>query len=202
MGEAELASIVITLLIGYLLGSIPTGYIVARLWKGIDIRQYGSGNIGATNVWRTLGRTAGILVLIADAAKGVIPVLIARYYFGGTEAEIAAAVGAILGHSFPLFLKFKGGKIIATGGGVIFAFSPLSGLIALAVFLLFLALFRYVSLSSIMAAISIPISFYLLDMDLPYQIFALLAVSFAIYKHRSNIRRLINGTEFKVGHKK
>lgn len=195
-------NIFITLVIGYILGSIPTGYILARCWKGIDIRQYGSGNIGTTNVWRTLGSTAGIMVLIVDFAKGLVPVLIARYCFGGTGVEISAAVGALLGHSYSAFLRFKGGKIVATGGGVIFAFSPLTGMAALTVFLVFLALFRYVSLSSMMAAITVPTAFFLLNMDLPYQVFAVLVAAFAIYRHRSNIQRIINGTEFKVSIKK
>ncbi|MBM7854632.1 glycerol-3-phosphate acyltransferase PlsY [Desulfohalotomaculum tongense] len=194
-------NIIISLIIGYLLGSVPTGYLLARCWKGIDIRQYGSGNIGATNVWRTLGAAPGLVVLLIDMAKGAAAVLIARY-FGGTGAELAAAVGALLGHSYPLFLKFRGGKIIATGAGIIFTISPLSGLVGLVLFASAVILTRYVSVASMTAAVSIPVSFYLLHMERPYIVFAAAVAAFAIYKHRSNIKRLITGTEFKIGQKK
>ncbi|MTI79326.1 MAG: glycerol-3-phosphate 1-O-acyltransferase PlsY [Firmicutes bacterium] len=193
--------ILISLIIAYLLGSIPTGFLLARYWKGIDIRQYGSGNIGATNVWRTLGVMPGIIALLGDVAKGVAAILVARY-FGGTSVELTAAIGALLGHSYPVFLNFKGGKIIATGAGIIFSFSPMSGLIALALFIATVGLTRYVSLASIVAAITIPVCFYLFKLDTPYFVFAVMVASFAIFKHRSNIKRLISGNEYKVGQKK
>ncbi|MBO8137216.1 MAG: glycerol-3-phosphate 1-O-acyltransferase PlsY [Desulfotomaculum sp.] len=194
-------NILLNFIIAYLLGSFPTGYILARVWKGIDIREYGSGNIGATNVWRTLGILPGIIVLLGDMAKGFAAILSA-WQFGGAAFELTAAVGALLGHSYPLFLKFKGGKIIATGAGIIFTISPWSGLIGLLLFIVTLAVTRYVSLSSMVAALSIPVTFYLFNFSPPYVIFAVLVAVFAVYKHRSNIKRLISGTEFKIGQKK
>nr|WP_031516269.1 glycerol-3-phosphate 1-O-acyltransferase PlsY [Desulfofalx alkaliphila] len=193
---------IIGFLVGYLLGSIPFGYLLARLWKGIDIRSYGSGNIGATNVWRTLGTVPGLIVLLLDMAKGAAAVLLATSFLDGTFSVLAAAVGALLGHGYPVFLKFKGGKIIATGAGIVFALSPLSGIIGLILFIGSIAITRYVSVGSMMAAISVPLSFYWLDLELPFVVFGLLAAVFAIYKHRSNIKRIINGTEFKCGQKK
>lgn len=191
--------ILLTGLIGYLLGSIPSGYLLARYWSGVDIRQHGSGNIGATNVWRTLGKVPGIIVLICDMGKGIAAVLLARHITGGgTELELVAAAGVLLGHSYPVFLKFKGGKVVATGAGVIFAFSALAGLIGLILFAGAVALTRYVSVGSMMAAISIPISFALLGLAWPYLIFAILVAGFVGYKHRPNIKRLIAGTELKI----
>lgn len=193
--------VILTFILGYLLGSIPSGYLLARYWKGIDIRQYGSGNIGATNVFRTLGVVPGVIVLLADMAKGVTAVLLARYIVDGTSVELAAAVGALLGHSAPIFLKFKGGKIVATGAGIIFVISPLSGLIGLVLFIASVAITRYVSVGSMLAAVSIPVSFYFLKLSKPYIIFAVVVAVFAIYKHRSNIKRLISGTELKISQK-
>lgn len=196
--------IILALAIGYLLGSIPSGYILAKLWKGIDIREYGSGNIGATNVYRTLGLAPGVLVLLADMAKGAIPILLVRYFTDGdvqVVAELAAAVGALAGHGASLFLRFKGGKIVATGAGVIFTFSPLTGLIGLVLFIITVATTRYVSAGSIVAAATVPVCFYLFQLGTPYLVFAVLVASYAIFKHRSNIKRIISGTEFKIGEK-
>lgn len=194
--------IIISLLMGYLIGSIPWGYLLARLWKGIDIRQHGSGNIGATNIWRTLGPGPGIIVLLLDMAKGVAAVLLAKHFLGGANIELVAAIGALLGHGYPAFLKFKGGKIIATGAGTIFALSPISGLIGLVLFIGSVVITRYVSVGSMMAAVSVPVSFYLLGMEMPYLLFGGVVASFALYKHRANIKRIISGTEFRFGEKK
>ncbi|MCL0052005.1 glycerol-3-phosphate 1-O-acyltransferase PlsY, partial [Peptococcaceae bacterium] len=173
-----MSTIILILLISYLIGSIPFGYLLARYIYGIDIRQHGSGNIGATNVYRTLGKVPGIIVLMLDAGKGVLAVLIARSVAGDDISQVAAAMGVILGHAYPVFLKFKGGKVVATGAGVIFTFSPIAGLIALFLFILSVAVTKYVSVGSMTAAISIPISFYVLDMKLPYLIFAVLVAVF------------------------
>ncbi|MCL0063563.1 glycerol-3-phosphate 1-O-acyltransferase PlsY [Peptococcaceae bacterium] len=193
-----MSTIILILLISYLIGSIPFGYLLARYIYGIDIRQHGSGNIGATNVYRTLGKVQGIIVLMLDAGKGVLAVLIARSVAGDDISQVAAAMGVILGHAYPVFLKFKGGKVVATGAGVIFTFSPIAGLIALFLFILSVAVTKYVSVGSMTAAISIPISFYVLDMKLPYLIFAVLVAVFVIYKHHTNIKRLLSGTEHKI----
>ena len=182
----------------YLIGSIPNGFILARLTKGIDIRQFGSGNIGATNVWRTLGPVPGIIVLLLDMSKGVASVLIGRY-LGGVGTELIAAFLALCGHSWPIFLKFKGGKIVATGGGIILAISPLTTLVALVVLLITVAISRYVSLGSILAAITVPVTMIILRMNILYILFGVVIAVFVIYKHRPNIKRILSGTEFKVG---
>lgn len=192
---------VLAILCAYLLGSIPSGYLLAKYWKGIDIRQYGSGNIGTTNVWRTLGPAAGIIVLIMDAGKGWLAVYIARH-LGGNGVQLAAALGAMAGHSWPLFLRFKGGKIIATAAGAVLNLAPVPTLIALVIWLVTLGLTRYVSLSSILAAVTVPIAMYALHFDRLFLGFGLVVAGFAVYKHIPNIKRLISGTEFKVGQKK
>ncbi|AQS58600.1 glycerol-3-phosphate 1-O-acyltransferase PlsY [Desulforamulus ferrireducens] len=191
------------LIIGaYLIGSIPFGFLLARLWKGIDIRQHGSGNIGATNVWRTLGKGPGIIVLLLDALKGIAAVMLAKQ-LGTTEyVVLAAALAVMMGHSFPIWLGFKGGKIIATGAGAVLAITPVPLLLALLVWIITVALSRYVSLGSILAAISLPIWVFLFEQNNSIFVFTLLAASFAVWKHRSNIKRLLNGTEFRFGQKK
>lgn len=190
--------LVFILFVSYLIGSVPFGYLISRYVYGIDIRQCGSGNIGATNVYRTLGKVPGIIVLMLDACKGVLAVLIARYVLGDDVSQVIVATGAILGHAYSVFLKFKGGKVVATGAGVIFTFSPVAGLIALFLFILSVVVTRYVSVGSMTAAISIPVSFYLLDMKTPYLVFAVLVAVFVIYKHRTNIKRLLLRTEHKI----
>ena len=187
---------ILAMVISYLIGSIPFGVLISRT-KGIDIMGLGSGNIGTTNVWRNLGPGYGLLVLGLDMSKGLIAVLIGRY-LGGIETELLAAFSVLCGHSWSVFLRFKGGKIVATGAGVILAISPVATLAALVVLLTTLAISRYVSLSSIMAALSLPIIMAVLDMDKLYIIFSCVLVVFVIYKHRSNIVKIIDGTEYKV----
>lgn len=189
---------------GYLLGSIPFGYLLARLWKKIDIRQYGSGNIGATNIWRTLGPLPGVMVLLADMAKGALAVILARQLASGdmlVATELAAAAGALMGHGASIFLRFKGGKIVATGAGIIFILSPLTGLIGLVLFIITVSVTRYVSAGSIVAALTVPVCFYLFQLHTTYLTFAILVAGYALFKHRSNIKRIILGTEYKIGEK-
>lgn len=204
--------ILIAVLVGYLLGSIPTGYVVARA-KGVDIRSAGSGNIGATNVFRILGTPAGILVLLVDAAKGWIAVLIgmrmiwpwiAPDVVTGTAEwlGVAAGVAAVLGHNYTFWLGFKGGKGIATSAGVLAGLVPLALLVALGVWIAVVVLSRYVSLASILGAFVLPFAVWFWRYStLMITITALLA-AMAIYKHKSNIQRLLKGTENKVGKKK
>jgi len=187
----------LAVVISYLVGSIPIGVLVARA-KGINIMELGSGNIGTTNVWRNLGPAYGLLVMVLDMAKGVTAVLVGRH-FGGIETELLAALGAMCGHSWSVFLRFKGGKIVATSAGVILAISPAVTLIAAVVLLTTLAISRYVSLSSMLAALSLPITMTVLRMDKLYIFFSIIVASFVIYKHRSNIQRILSGTEYKVG---
>jgi glycerol-3-phosphate acyltransferase PlsY len=205
----EIAGYIVTALAAYLLGSIPTGYLVAKA-KGIDIRNVGSGNIGATNVFRILGKGAGIFVLLADAAKGFFAVFLASKVLpqlGISSAVlekhlIVAGVAAILGHNYTCFLKFKGGKGIATTAGVLIALTPCAFLIVLAVFILVVAVSRYISLASITAAFCLPFAVWVLKGS-PTMIGIMAALGgLAIYKHKANIGRLLNGTENRFGKKK
>lgn len=205
----EILSYVLTALAAYLLGSIPTGYLVAKA-KGIDIRSVGSGNIGATNVFRTLGKPAGIFVLLVDALKGFLAVWLTREIspqFNLTAEDIemhmiVAGVGAILGHNYTCFLKFKGGKGIATSAGVLIALAPLAFLVVFAVFILVVFISRYISLGSIIAAFSLPIAVWFFNGTRTMIVVMAALGALAIYKHKANIGRLLNGTENKFGKKK
>lgn len=182
-------------LCAYLMGSIPTGLLLARAFGGVDIRTQGSGNIGATNVYRTLGRKVGILTLIGDCLKGLIPVLAAKWI--GLPDVWIAAVGltAFLGHIFPVFLRFRGGKGVATALGVFLAASPLAVLAALGVFIVVLVSWRYVSLASITAAAAMPALAALIDRKPMIVAMSLVIAAIVIAKHHQNISRLRNGTE-------
>jgi len=216
-------SYIIVAVAAYLLGSIPTGFLVAKA-KGIDIRSVGSGNIGATNTFRMVGKTAGIFVLIVDAAKGfaacflgglICAYLFPQYIFGNSDADsmarafvllkrfgIIAGIFAVLGHNYTCWLKFKGGKGIATTAGVYLALAPLALGIALAVFILAILLTRYVSVGSIAGAIALPTAVWILPQhNLFLGIVTTALGALAIYKHRSNIKRLMQGTESRLGKK-
>ena len=189
----------------YLLGSIPTGYLVARA-KGIDIRTVGSGNIGATNAFRILGRGPGTFVLLADAAKGAIAVLLLPSLLAGSSDvpfRIIAALGAVLGHNFTCWLRFKGGKGIATSAGVLAALVPWGFLVTLAVFVVVLALGRIVSLASIAAAVALPVAVaFTPPRDRRLVVLTAVLSVLAIARHHANIRRLAAGTERRIGEKK
>jgi glycerol-3-phosphate acyltransferase PlsY len=184
----------------YLLGSISFGIIVSKLIKKIDIRDYGSGNIGFTNVLRVVGKGPAALVLLGDALKGSMGVLLG-YYLGGASYGYAVIGGimAMLGHTYPLYFKFKGGKGVATGLGVIITLAPDVTLIALLIFLITVFISRYVSLGSLLAAISVPICMYLLNKAVPIFLFGTFGALFVIYNHRANIVRLYQGKENKIG---
>jgi len=180
----------------YLLGSIPTGLLLAKA-AGVDIRSTGSGNIGATNVYRTLGRNVGILTLLGDCLKGLIPVLVARHLEMGDALIAAAGTTAFLGHVYTIFLGFKGGKGVATALGVFLGVSPASVGIALIIFIAIVATTRYISLGSITAAAAMPFIITFLDRrPLIIAMTALIAI-LVIWKHRENISRLREGTENK-----
>lgn len=203
----------------YLLGSIPTGFLVAKA-KGVDIRVAGSGNIGATNAMRVLGKPAGIFVLLMDGLKGfaavwLFPILAGRLYgfiygddvklAGGLDLkslQIIAGIGAVLGHNYTCWLKFKGGKGIATTAGVYLALAPWAVLIALVVFILAVLVTKYVSVGSIAAAIALPVAVWILQ---PHNLFLGIVTTalggLAIYKHKGNIQRLMAGTESRLGKK-
>ncbi len=185
----------------YLIGAIPTGVILTRLVSGEDIRSAGSGNIGATNVYRVAGRKLGIITLVGDCLKGVIPLLIAQQGFHLTESGIAlVALAAFIGHCYPVYLGFKGGKGVATALGIFLVLSPLSVLCVLAVFILILWKWRYISLASISAAAAIPLLVLLFENSFALFIATLVIAVIVIWKHRANIERLRGGTEnkFKV----
>ncbi len=182
----------------YLIGAIPTGVILTRTLGGEDIRKVGSGNIGATNVYRVAGRKLGIITLVGDCLKGVIPLVIAQQGFALHGIPLAAiALAAFLGHCYPVYLGFKGGKGVATALGIFLVLSPLSVLGALVVFVIVLWVWRYISLASITAAAVIPFLIFLLEASLPRFIATLMIATIVIWRHRANIERLRNGTENK-----
>lgn len=184
-------------MISYLIGSIPMGYLVSRL-QGMDIRKSGSGNIGATNVWRSLGTKAGIIVLAADILKGMLAVLLGRYMIGG-GAEVLTGLAAIIGHSWPLFLGFRGGKIIATSLGVFILLDPPSTALSFLLWLLVVAFSRYISFGSVLAMVALPVLMLIMARPWEYIVFSIITAAIAIYKHLPNIRRLLDGTEPKIG---
>jgi acyl phosphate:glycerol-3-phosphate acyltransferase len=180
---------------GYLLGSMPFGYWVVLLVKGEDIRKVGSGNIGASNVWRTYGRWLGIPIVLLDVAKGFVPALVGSLLVGELTAVLAGGA-AMLGHWRPLFLRFqKGGKTVATGGGVFLGAAPLLGLLGVVVWVVVFLLSRYASLASIVAALSLPILAVALGEPWPIIVFGVIAAVGVVLLHRPNIARLRAGTE-------
>ncbi len=181
--------------LGYLLGSCPWGYWLVRLFKREDIRRVGSGNIGATNVWRTYGRSLGAPVVLLDVLKGFVPALLG-VLFVSHLAGIVAGAAAMLGHWRPLFLRFaKGGKMVATCGGVFFGVAIWVALTAGAVWLISFLLFRYASLASIVAGLALPACAALYGYPPPVIVFGALAALAIIYLHRANLSRLRAGTE-------
>jgi glycerol-3-phosphate acyltransferase PlsY len=181
--------------IGYLAGSIPTGYWLVRATKGVDIRKVGSGNIGASNVWRSFGRRYGIPVVLLDVAKGFGPAL-AGTLLAGDLAGVLAGGAAMLGHWRPLYLRFeKGGKTVATAGGAFLGVAPVVGGIGAAVWIVTFLLFRYASLASILASASLPVVAALLGEPWPVIVFGALAALAVLLLHRANIARLRAGTE-------
>ena len=184
----------------YLLGSLPTGVLVARLMGGADPRSGGSGNIGATNVLRTLGKKAGAATLAGDFLKGVIPVAIAMAILPENSVFIyITAAAAILGHDFSFLLAFKGGKGVATTVGTITVLSPLIALLLLATWLAAVAVTRYSSAGALTAAAMAPVFALLVARDINLALFCVLAATLLIYLHQENIRRILDGTEGRVG---
>lgn len=188
----------------YILGAVPFSYIVAKLVKGIDIREHGSGNPGATNVYRVVGAVPGVITYVLDFAKGFLPVFFAALYFGQEKIYfwLAVALCAIAGHVWTIFLKFRGGKGVATGSGVFFALLPLPAAAAFALFWIVLLISRYVSVSSIIAAASLPVFSAAFKQPRILTVFAALIAAVIIYRHKSNFKNLMNGTESKIGKKK
>ncbi|MBE9167832.1 glycerol-3-phosphate 1-O-acyltransferase PlsY [Pleurocapsales cyanobacterium LEGE 06147] len=199
-------------LIAYLLGSLPTGYLAGRYLGGIDIREYGSGSTGATNVLRTIGKKAASAVLAIDLLKGSLALLLVNFFYAFVPGELvptswqswlitATALAVVLGHSKSIWLNFTGGKSVATSLGVLLVMNPILALGALTAFGIVLAISRIVSLSSISAAIAVIILTIVLEQPLPYVLFAAIAGVYVIVRHRSNIQRLLAGEEPKIGQK-
>lgn len=184
------------LALGYLLGSLPFGVWVAKRY-GVDILNVGSGNPGATNIWRTLGPKPGLVVFFLDVVKGVVPAVLAGHWLQSTEWAFGAGVCAVVGHTLSPFLKFRGGKGVATGFGALLGALPLVGLGAFAIFLIILAITRYVSLASICAALALVALGWF--SQVPWSVLIVLTVMglFVVIRHTENMKRLMNGTERK-----
>lgn len=194
------------LVVSYLLGSIPSGYFISKKLKRIDIRQYGSGNPGAANVYRTVGRWAGWLTLLLDAAKGYAAIALAMHFYPQNYwLTVGCAMLAIFGHMWTIFLNFKGGKGVATSAGIFAAMLPFPTAIAFAVFVIFVAVSKHISVGSIASSIILPIlSFAVPGHPMPYSLMALFIAVVVLYKHIPNIKRLMSKKElaFKDGSQK
>jgi len=185
----------------YIIGSIPTAYIIGRLTKGIDIRNYGSGNVGATNAFRVLGKKLGILTLIIDILKGFLPVYFLNFLLKSNvlNLQLIAGLFLIIGHIYTIFLGFKGGKGVATAAGVFLAITPIQMFLTLIVFAIILKTTKYVSVGSIISAISYPIFIFIWDVSaISLKILSIAIALLIILKHKSNIVRLLNGSEKKI----
>jgi glycerol-3-phosphate acyltransferase PlsY len=189
---------IIVVVIAYLLGSIPFGYLIVRRTIGADIRQTGSGGTGATNVSRRAGKAAGVLTLLLDAAKGCAAVLIARVVSGEDWVIAAAASAALVGHIFPVWLGFRGGKGVATGVGIFSVLAPLALLCAGVIFIAIVVTTRYVSLGSIVAAVLIPVFVWFQSGLQPVLTAAIIGAVLIVFAHRGNIKRLVSRTESQI----
>ncbi len=192
---------VLSLAIGYLLGSVPTGYLVAKA-RGVNIQKTGSGNIGATNVLRSVGPLAGLVVILADPLKGVLAVFIAIVLGLGEWGIALTGLAAILGNNFNIFLKLRGGKGIATSLGVFLLISPAATLGAVAIGLFAIALGRFVSLGSLVGGFSLPLLLIMGNFSLASLFLAIVIALLAIYRHKDNILRLAKGSERRLGEKR
>lgn len=185
---------------GYLLGAIPIGYVVGRAF-GVDVRQVGSGNIGTANVLRAAGKWAAILTLLGDMLKGFFPVVLATVLVESEWLHAAVALAAIAGHCWPVFLRFQGGKAVATGAGTSIGLAPVVGLGLFAFWWAVVLLSRYTSLGAIAVMLVSPFAFVLTGQPLPYVLYTVLGGALVLYRHRENARALVEGTERKVGQK-
>lgn len=195
----NLLSILIVIVAGYLLGSISTGVVLSRLFAKTDIRSQGSGNAGTTNMLRVLGRKMALLTFIGDMLKGIIAVFIGKWLIGGELGGLLGVVGAVLGHYYPLYFGFKGGKGIATSFGSLLFVFPVQALLAFAVFLILVAVTHYVSVGSIAAAITLPLLIVITRFQEPtLWIITVCIGASVVWRHRANIKRLLNHTENKL----
>ena len=189
--------------LGYLFGSFPSGYLAGKIAKGIDIRSLGSGSTGATNVLRHIGKRAAITVFLLDVFKGVISILLAKYFLLNDSWQVAVGLSTLIGHIWPVWLNWRGGKAVATGLGIFLGLSWQVGLATLGIFILMITLFRIVSLASVSAALALPLimflSFNTSSISFPFLIISLLAMTLVIWRHRENIFRLMKGKEPRIG---
>lgn len=196
--EVGILHFLLGFVLGHVCGSVPSGLWLVQAFHGIDIRNYGSKNIGTTNVFRTVGPKTAVLVLIADAFKGILAVGIMSYLFHNPLLDVITALGALLGHNYSLFLGFKGGKGVATALGLLIFMMPKVALASFGIWLVCVLLTRYVSLGSIMAAIFTPPLAWYLGYPSAYVIFSVVAAFFVVLRHKENIHRLLTGTESKI----
>jgi glycerol-3-phosphate acyltransferase PlsY len=192
------------ILVSYLIGSIPTGLLLGRAFAKIDIREFGSHNIGATNVYRSAGKTLGVLTLLGDTVKGFLPIYLVYTISGSETWASLSALATFFGHIYPVYLKFSGGKGVATGLGVFLFLAPKTLIFCLGIFCIVLALCRYVSLSSMSAALALPLFMFFSSHPYPrlYTATAALLAIMIIFRHKENIKRIIKGEEHKIGDKR
>lgn len=198
LNEVGILHFVLGFVLGHICGSVPSGLWIVKALHGIDIRDYGSKNIGTTNVFRTVGPKTAVLVLIADAFKGILAVWLVSNYFHNPVLDVITALGALLGHNYSVFLGFKGGKGVATALGLLVFLMPKVAVGSFAVWLVLVLATRYVSLGSIMAAVVTPFLAWYLDYPAAYVVFSTIAAFFVVLRHKENIHRLLTGTESKI----
>ena len=210
MTPADIPNILIMAAVGYLIGSLPFGVAIGKAVAKVDVREYGSGSMGMTNVLRTVGKPAAAAVLLLDMGKGVAAVLIAKWLFDSPPAEVAGALAALIGHNWPVFIGFRGGRGTASGWGALWVLSPIAGFAATVIGLALVAITRYVSLGSIVAAalgslvlIGLAGASALVEMPVEtppvYFLYGAIGGAIVVFRHRENISRLIAGTERKIG---
>ena len=187
------------LAIGYLLGSMPNGYLAGRWLKGIDLRQCGSGSTGATNVLRNVGKAPALVVFLLDVGKGALAVLLAKSFGLNDWVQVLAGLAALAGHIWPVWLGWKGGKAVATGLGMFLGLAWPVGLACFGLFMAVISLSRIVSLSSVVAALGLPLLMLAAGQSSAYMVVSLVASLMVLWRHRSNIQRLIAGTEPRIG---
>lgn len=196
--EVSILYYVLGFFLGHFCGSVPSGLWLVKVFHGIDIRDYGSKNIGTTNVFRTVGTKTAVLVLLADALKGIVAVAVMNYCFQSSLLNVIIALGALLGHNYSLFLGFKGGKGVATALGLLIFLMPKVAIGSFAIWFILVLLTRFVSLGSIVAAICTPLLAWYLNYPVSYVIFSVIAAFFVVIRHKENIHRLLTGTESKI----
>jgi acyl phosphate:glycerol-3-phosphate acyltransferase len=195
--------LLVSIILSYLLGAVPFGLLFSKLFSDVDVRTIGSGNIGATNVLRAAGKNAAVLTLLADGLKGLIPVLVVNRIFQNDAVTALSGAAAVLGHVFPIYLKFKGGKGVATSYGVVLAVAPWTGFVCLVVWGLVAIIWRYSSLSALISFACYPVMTFFngTPPSKPYGLLSLFIFGMIYYRHRENIRRLLSGTEPRIGGK-